>query len=79
MQICSRFQAGDVKGAAKLQLQYLPLIHALFCEVNPIPVKAAMAAMGFCEDFLRLPLTPMEPVHRETLLTEMRKVGIKFS
>ncbi|MBQ7726002.1 MAG: 4-hydroxy-tetrahydrodipicolinate synthase, partial [Clostridia bacterium] len=44
-QMCARFLSGDVKGAAALQLQYLPLIDALFSEVNPIPVKAAMAAM----------------------------------
>ncbi len=77
-QMCARFLSGDVKGAAALQLQYLPLIDALFSEVNPIPVKAAMAAMGFCEDYLRLPLTPMEPAHREVLFAEMRKVGISI-
>ena len=44
--------------------------------MNPIPVKAAMAAMGFCENFLRLPLTPMEEGHYQMLLEEMRKVGI---
>ena len=49
---------------------------ALFCEVNPIPVKAAMAAMGFCENYLRLPLTPMEDANFERLAAEMRKVGI---
>jgi dihydrodipicolinate synthase/N-acetylneuraminate lyase len=41
--------AGDIKGSAELQFKYFPLIKALFCEVNPIPVKAAMAALGFCE------------------------------
>ena len=61
-----------------MQLKYLPLINALFSEVNPIPVKAAMAAMGFCEDYLRLPLTPMEQAHREVLFGEMRKVGINI-
>ena len=75
-ELCAKFKSGDVKGAAELQLKYLPLIHALFSEVNPIPVKAAMAAMGFCEDYLRLPLTPMEEVHREVLFNEMRKAGI---
>jgi len=74
--MCKKFADGDVKGAAKMQLKYLPLINALFCEVNPIPVKAAMAAMGYCEDYLRLPLTCMEDAHREVLLSEMRKVGI---
>ena len=61
-----------------MQLKYLPLINALFSEVNPFPVKAAMAAMGFCEDYLRLPLTPMEQAHREVLFNEMRKVEIKI-
>ena len=77
-ELCARFKAGDIKGAAAMQLKYLPLIKALFSEVNPIPVKAAMAAMGFCEDYLRLPLTPMEPAHREVLFNEMRRAGIKL-
>ena len=76
--MCKKFADGDVKGAAKMQLNYLPLINALFSEVNPIPVKAAMAKMGFCEDYLRLPLTPMEDATREVLYKEMQKVGIKF-
>jgi 4-hydroxy-tetrahydrodipicolinate synthase len=59
MAICEKFFAGDVKGAAELQCRYLPLINALFSEVNPIPVKAAMAAMGWCKNTLRMPLTPM--------------------
>ena len=63
MEICSKFFAGDVKGAAELQCKLLPLINALFCETNPIPVKAAMSAMGFCENYLRLPLVPMEEAH----------------
>lgn len=76
-QMCRKMLTGDTKGALDLQLKYLPLIKALFCEVNPISVKAAMAAMGYCENYLRLPLTPMEEAHRETLLNEMRKCGIK--
>ena len=76
MEICNRFFAGDVAGAMELQKQYLPLTNALFCEVNPIPVKAAMAAMGFCENYLRLPLVTMEEDHRQTLLACMREVGI---
>lgn len=77
-ELCAKFKAGDVKGAAAMQLKYLPLIHALFSEVNPIPVKAAMSAMGFCENYLRLPLTPMEEANREVLFNEMRKVGISI-
>ena len=76
--MCKKFFEGDVKTACKMQLQYLPLINALFSEVNPIPVKAAMAEMGFCEDYLRLPLTPMEDNHREILFAEMRKAGINI-
>ena len=75
-EICTRFLSGDVKGAAALQLRYRPLIDALFCEVNPIPVKAAMAALGFCDDYLRMPLTSMEPEHKEKLLALMRKEGL---
>ena len=74
--ICKKFFAGDVAGAMAMQKQYLPLINALFCEVNPIPAKAAMAAMGFCEDYLRLPLVPMENAHRQVLLQCMRDAGI---
>ena len=76
VEICDRFFAGDVKGAAELQCKYLPLINALFCEVNPIPVKAAMAAMGFCENSPRLPLTPMEDAHYQVLLQCMRDQGV---
>ncbi len=76
--MCKKFFEGDIMGAAKMQLDYLPLINALFSEVNPIPVKAAMAEMGYCEDYLRLPLTPMEPAHREVLFNEMRKAGINI-
>ena len=76
VEICRRFFEGDVAGSAKLQLDLLPLINALFCEVNPIPVKAAMAAMGFCENSLRLPLTVMEKEHEEKLLALMREQGI---
>ena len=76
VEICDRWFAGDTAGAAALQCRYLRLIRALFSEVNPIPVKAAMAAMGYGENYLRLPLTPMEPTHEQALLAEMRRVGI---
>ena len=76
VEMCRRLLAGDVAGARELQLKYLPLIDALFCEVNPIPVKAAMAAMGYGENSLRLPLTCMEPAHEERLLGCMRDLGI---
>ena len=72
-EMCRRFFRGDCAGAAELQLKYLPLIHALFSEVNPIPVKAAMAEMGFCENYLRMPLTPREEDHKRKLLALMRE------
>ena len=74
--MCHRWLQGDTETAAALQCEYLPLINALFCEVNPIPVKAAMAAMGFCENYVRLPLTPMEPAHEAQLLALMKLRGL---
>ena len=74
--MCKKFFDGDIAGARKMQLDYLPLINALFSEVNPIPVKAACAAMGFGEDYLRLPLTPMEDDHKAVLLGLMRQHGL---
>lgn len=74
--MCKRFFEGDVAGSADMQRRLLPLIHALFCEVNPIPVKAAMAAMGWCENYLRLPLTPMEDAHWQTLRALMAEQGL---
>ena len=76
VELCRKFFDGDVADAMEMQKQYLPLTNALFCEVNPIPVKAAMAAMGFCENYLRLPLVPMEEAHRAMLLDCMRGVGL---
>lgn len=67
---------GDVKKAAALQLKYLPLIKALFCEVNPIPVKAAMCMLGYDTKTLRMPLTELEPCHKEELQKAMREAGI---
>ena len=67
---------GDYADAAKMQCDLLPLINALFSEVNPIPAKAATAAMGFGADALRLPLTSMEEQNRAVLFAEMRKLGI---
>ena len=69
-------KAGDFKTAAAMQCKFLPLINALFSQVNPIPVKAATAAMGFGDDSLRLPLTPMEEPFRSAMLDEMRKLGM---
>ena len=74
--MCHRFLDGDVSGSARMQKEYLPLIDALFSEVNPIPVKAAMAAMGWCENYVRLPLTPMEPAHWQVLESLMKRHGL---
>ena len=74
--MCAKFFEGDVAGSRKLQIELYPLVQALFSEVNPIPVKAAMAAMGYCEDYLRLPLTPMEDAHKERLLALMKEQNL---
>ncbi|MBQ9773696.1 MAG: 4-hydroxy-tetrahydrodipicolinate synthase [Clostridia bacterium] len=75
-EICRKFFAGDVAGSAKMQLDLLPLVNALFCEVNPIPVKAAVAAMGYGENSLRLPLTTMEPQNEAKLLALMKEQNL---
>ena len=69
-------KAGDFKTAAAMQCRFLPLINALFSQVNPIPVKAAVAALGFGDDALRMPLTPMEEPFRTAMFEEMRKLGM---
>lgn len=74
--MCKLFLEGNVAQARDMQLHYLPLIYALFSEVNPIPVKAAMAAMGYGENYLRLPLTPMSEDKEARLLSIMREEGI---
>ena len=76
MEICDRFFRGDVDGARKLQLELLPLIHALFSDVNPIPVKAAMAKMGFCKNYLRLPLVELSEAKEKVLFKLMEEQGI---
>lgn len=76
--MCKAFLDGDIEKARNMQLDYLPLINALFCEVNPIPVKAAMAAMGWCRNILRLPLTEMLDENEKKLLALMKEVGIKL-
>lgn len=68
--------AGDFAGAAKLQCKLLPLIHSLFSEVNPIPVKAALSEMGFCENYVRLPLVPMTEKNKEIMLNHMRELEV---
>lgn len=74
--ICELFFRGDVKGSRELQLKALPLIEQLFCEVNPIPVKRAMALMGMDCGPLRMPLTQLSAEHEESLAKAMKDFGI---
>ena len=70
------FFAGPVDEAAKMQCRFLPLIKDLFCEANPIPVKAAISAMGFGQEHIRLPLVPMQEENRQRMLRHMRELGV---
>ena len=76
VQMCDKFFDGDIKGSLDLQLKLLPLINSIFSEVNPIPVKAALSAMGYCEDLLRLPLTSMEDETKEKMIGLMKEQNI---
>ena len=71
-----KFLSGDIAGSTKMQLDAIPLINALFCEVNPIPVKAAMNMMGKEVGPLRAPLTEMEDAHKEVLRKAMAEFGL---
>ena len=75
--IVEMYLEGDVKGSMELQLKAIPLIDQLFCEVNPIPVKAAMNLMGFECGPLRMPLTEMENANKENLKAAMKDFGIE--
>ena len=77
--ICRKFFDGDLKGSLKMQLDALPLIDKLFCEVNPIPVKTAMNLLGQEVGGLRMPLSPMEEAHKQALAEEMKKFGMKLA
>lgn len=77
--ICRKFFDGDLKGSLKMQLDALPLIAKLFCEVNPIPVKTAMNLLGKEVGGLRMPLSPMEEAHKQALAEEMKKFGMKLA
>jgi len=74
--ICAKYLAGDVKGSAELQLKALPLVDALFSEVNPIPVKKAMQLMGHEVGPLRMPLTELTEGNTEKLAKAMKDFGI---
>lgn len=77
--ICRKFFDGDLKGSLKMQLDALPLIDKLFCEVNPIPVKTAMNLLGWEVGGLKMPLSPMEEDHKQALAEEMKKFGMKLA
>ena len=77
--ICELFFKGDVAGSRALQLRALPLIEQLFCEVNPIPVKRAMALMGKDCGPLRMPLTQISAEHEKSLIKAMKDFGIKLA
>ncbi|MBR6729250.1 MAG: 4-hydroxy-tetrahydrodipicolinate synthase [Clostridia bacterium] len=74
--LCQKYLDGDTEGALKLQLDYLDLVKALFCEVNPIPVKTAMNLMGMEVGFLRAPLCDMAEKNLETLKQALKKHGL---
>jgi 4-hydroxy-tetrahydrodipicolinate synthase len=74
--LCMAYLNGDMKKAADMQLEVLPLVDALFCEVNPIPVKRALSLIGFDCDAIRLPLTRIEPAHEKQLVDAMRGYGL---
>ena len=75
-EICQKFLDGDVEGSRKMQLEAMDLCNALFCEVNPIPVKKALNLMGICGGTLRMPLTEMEEVNVARLEKAMKEYGI---
>ncbi len=74
--ICQKFLDGDVEGSRKMQLEAMELCSALFCEVNPIPVKKALSLMGMCSGALRMPLTQMEEPNAQRLERAMKAYGI---
>lgn len=75
----AKFLEGDVAGSREIQLKAIPLISALFSEVNPIPVKAALNLMGWDVGPLRMPLTEMEEAHQKVLAQAMRDFGIRLA
>ena len=75
-EICAKWFAGEVEESARLQIKALPLIHALFSEVNPIPVKKAMNLMGFEVGGLHMPLTELTKANEEKLVKAMKAYGI---
>lgn len=77
--IVAKFMEGKVEESRDMQLKALPLVHALFCEVNPIPVKTALNLMGKEVGPLRMPMTEMEEAHQEVLKKAMKDFGIELA
>ena len=76
VEMCQRFLNGDVKGSAAMQCKYLPLINALFSDVNPIPVKEAMGMLGYCTNEMREPLYPMDEAKKAILRQKLIDAGL---
>ena len=76
VELVRSFRAGDVATALRIHQQLLPLIDALFCETNPIPLKAALALMGRIDGEIRLPLTPLTEANRERLQVVLKEQGL---
>ena len=76
VEMCDKYFAGDIRGAAQMQFDLHRITKAMFSDVNPIPVKAAMAALGYCENYVRGPLVPMEGEPYEKMLSVMREYGL---
>jgi len=75
-QMVKAFAAGKLDAALKLHSKYYPLFKDLFIETNPVPVKAALALLGLCEEEYRLPLVPMSTKNREALRTALKMCGV---
>ena len=76
VELVRAFRAGDLERARESHYRLLPLVDAIFCETNPIPVKAALAMMGLCGAEIRLPLTPISDSNRERLQVALKEFGL---
>lgn len=74
-ELCRAYQSGHTEKARQIQLDLIPLCQSLFADVNPIPIKAALAGLGLCQDVLRLPLTPADETVRRQLTEIIQKIG----
>lgn len=76
VELVRAFRAGDLEGARESHYRMLPLFDVLFCETNPIPVKAALVMRGLIQDEIRLPLTPLGAPHRERIQVVLKELGL---